>query len=269
MNFSIYGDDSNGLLRIDPRTKLLFFTGSMISFNCGAGLILSIYCCIVCGLLALCGKPWTALKGIFTFALAVYARYCIDIYDGGAPFIVTLLQEIIAIFLYGFPIIMAFTLLVQTTRIGNPDASDDDVLLASQKACCYGFVSELEQGFDTPVGALGGKLSGGQRQRIAFARAILKDAPIVVLDEAAAFVDSENESEMNKAIAEMTKSKTVIMIAHRLRSVENADKIIVLDNGVIEEQGTHSELMKSSRIYQNLVNSGNDDYHIERKRVSL
>lgn len=120
MNFSIYGDDSNGLLRIDPRTKLLiFFTGSMISFNCGAGLILSIYCCIVCILLALCGKPWTALKGIFTFALAVYARYCIDIYDGGAPFIVTLLQEIIAILLYGFPIIMSFTLLVQTTRISQ------------------------------------------------------------------------------------------------------------------------------------------------------
>lgn len=157
----------------------------------------------------------------------------------------------------------------ENIRIGNPDASDDDVLLAAQKACCDDFVSELEQGYDTLVGTLGSKLSGGQRQRISFARAILKDAPIVVLDEAAAFVDAENEFEMNKAIAEMTKSKTVIMIAHRLKSVENADKIIVLDNGVAAAQGTHRELLKTSRIYQNLVSSGNDDYLIERKRVSI
>ena len=140
-------------------------------------------------------------------------------------------------------------------RFGQPDASTDMVIDAAKRACCHDFISELPDGYDTVLGEAGASLSGGQKQRISIARAIMKDAPIIILDEATANVDPENERELMLAIKELTKEKTILMIAHRLKTVRNADRIYVIDKGRIAQQGTHEELMKAGGIYRDFVSA--------------
>jgi len=142
--------------------------------------------------------------------------------------------------------------IMENIRVGNPKATDEEVIKASKKAGCHEFIVGLEKGYDTMAGDAGNKLSGGQKQRIAFARVLLKDAPIVVLDEATAFIDPENEKKMNAAIEEIIKDKTVIVIAHKLSSIAKADKIIVINKGKIECEGKHSELIEKSGLYKKL-----------------
>ena len=131
----------------------------------------------------------------------------------------------------------------------------DKVIDAAKKACCHDFIMQLPDGYDTVIGEGGASLSGGEKQRISIARAIMKDAPIIVLDEATANVDPENEADLMKAIDALTREKTIIMIAHRLKTVRNADQIIVIDGGQIAQQGTHDELMQSDGIYRRFVES--------------
>ena len=140
-------------------------------------------------------------------------------------------------------------------KFGNPDASREEVIKAAKKACCHDFIMKLEKGYDTVIGEGGASLSGGEKQRISIARAMMKSAPIIILDEATANVDPENEKELMQAIEELTRKKTVIMIAHRLKTVRNADKIVVLDEGRIVQEGRHEELMKQEGIYKNFVNA--------------
>lgn len=138
-------------------------------------------------------------------------------------------------------------------KFGKPDATMEEVAEAAKRACCHDFISALPQGYDTIVGEGGATISGGEKQRISIARALLKDAPIIILDEATANVDPENESLLQDAIAQLTRGKTIIMIAHRLKTVQNADQILVLDQGKIIQRGTHQELMKSGGIYADFV----------------
>ena len=140
-------------------------------------------------------------------------------------------------------------------RFGQPDAPMEKVIDAAKKACCHDFIMQLPDGYDTVIGEGGASLSGGEKQRISIARAIMKDAPIIVLDEATANVDPENEADLMKAIDALTREKTIIMIAHRLKTVRNADQIIVIDGGQIAQQGTHDELMQSDGIYRRFVES--------------
>ena len=140
-------------------------------------------------------------------------------------------------------------------RFGKEDASIDEVVLAAKKACCHEFIMELPQGYDTVIGEGGATLSGGERQRISIARAIMKDAPIIILDEATANVDPENEKELIGAIESLTREKTIIMIAHRLKTVRNADQIVVVNHGKIEQLGTHEDLMCQEGIYRRFVDS--------------
>lgn len=142
--------------------------------------------------------------------------------------------------------------ILENIRVGRPGASDEEVREAAKRAQCEDFILRLPQGYDTPAGLAGSKLSGGQRQRIAFARVLLKDAPIVVLDEATAFIDPENEQKMNEAIADIISNKTVLVIAHKLSSIVSADKIIVLRKGKITAEGTHEELLGTSEDYRRL-----------------
>ncbi len=144
------------------------------------------------------------------------------------------------------------TSLMENIRIGRPDASDEEVMAAAEKAQCLEFFERLPQGIHTMAGDGGKQLSGGERQRISLARAILKNAPIVVLDEATAFMDPENEEKMNEAIAEVIEDKTVIVIAHRLHSIIGADQICVLDQGHLADHGTHEELLGRCGQYQKL-----------------
>ena len=138
-------------------------------------------------------------------------------------------------------------------RFGEPDAPMEKVMDAAKKARCHDFIMSLPDGYDTVIGEGGASLSGGEKQRISIARAIMKDSPIIILDEATANVDPENEAELTKAIEELTKEKTIIMIAHRLKTVEHADNIVVIDGGRIAQQGRHSELMKQKGIYRTFV----------------
>ena len=139
-------------------------------------------------------------------------------------------------------------------KFGSPEATHEQVVDAARRACCEEFIQALPNGYDTRLGESGSSLSGGERQRLSIARAILKDAPIVVLDEATANVDPENELELQHAISELTKSKTVIMIAHRLKTVRNANQILVLDKGRIVQHGTHESLMAEGGLYADFVN---------------
>lgn len=140
-------------------------------------------------------------------------------------------------------------------RFGQPEAPMEKVIAAAKKACCHDFISQLPNGYDTVIGEGGASLSGGERQRISIARAIMKDSPIIILDEATANVDPENERDLMKAIEELTREKTVIMIAHRLKTVRNADQIVVIDKGRIAEQGKHDELVAKGGIYARFIDS--------------
>lgn len=140
-------------------------------------------------------------------------------------------------------------------RFGNPDAPMEKVIAAAKKASCHDFISALPDGYETVIGEGGASLSGGEKQRISIARAIMKDAPVIILDEATANVDPENERDLMEAISGLTKEKTVIMIAHRLKTVRKADQIIVLDRGRIVEQGKHEDLMKNQGIYSRFIDS--------------
>ncbi len=140
-------------------------------------------------------------------------------------------------------------------RFGNPDAPLEEVIKAAKKACCHDFIMALPEGYDTVIGENGASLSGGERQRISIARAIMKDAPIIILDEATANVDPENEKELMTAIKELTKEKTILMIAHRLKTVKNADQIFVVDHGKIVQRGKHSELAAEDGIYKRFIDS--------------
>ena len=139
--------------------------------------------------------------------------------------------------------------LLDNIRASRPDASREEVLAAARAAQCDDILEKLPDGLDTVVGSRGVYLSGGETQRVALARAILKDAPIVVLDEATAFADPENEHRIQKAFEALTRNKTVVMLAHRLSTVQNADSIIVLSEGRIAEQGTHSALLREKGVY--------------------
>ena len=143
--------------------------------------------------------------------------------------------------------------LLENIRLGNPAATDEQVKTAARAAQCEEFIAKLPQGYDTPAGEAGKRLSGGEKQRISIARAMLKDAPIVILDEATANVDPENEDRLQKAIEALTCDKTIIMIAHRLKTVRHADQILVVDDGRIVEQGTHAQLIRQPGIYAAFV----------------
>mgnify|MGYP000326406992 FL=1 len=136
---------------------------------------------------------------------------------------------------------------------GKPDATEQEMIAAAKKACCHDFIMALPQGYDTVIGEGGGTLSGGEKQRISIARAMLKDAPIIILDEATASVDPENEHLIQSAISELTRGKTIITIAHRLATIEQADQILVVDDGRIVEQGTHAQLIRQPGRYQQFV----------------
>ena len=138
-------------------------------------------------------------------------------------------------------------------RFGQPGAPMEDVIAAAKKACCHDFISSLPHGYDTVVGEGGASLSGGEKQRISIARAMMKNAPVIFLDEATANVDPENENELMHAVQALTAEKTVIMIAHRLKTVERADQIIVVDHGKIVQHGTHTQLMEQDGIYRNFI----------------
>ena len=140
-------------------------------------------------------------------------------------------------------------------RFGQPDAPMEKVIEAAKKACCHDFIMALPDGYETIIGEGGANLSGGEKQRISIARAIMKDAPIIILDEATANVDPESEQELTSAIEALTKEKTIIMIAHRLKTVRHADNILVIDGGKIVQSGTHDELMHQGGIYRRFVES--------------
>ena len=140
-------------------------------------------------------------------------------------------------------------------KFGKQDATHDQVVAAAKAACCHDFIMALPDGYDTVLGEGGGTLSGGEKQRISIARAMLKDAPIILLDEATASVDPENEAELQAAIEALTRSKTIVMIAHRLKTVEKADQILVLDGGHIVQRGTHEELQDQPGLYADFISA--------------
>jgi ATP-binding cassette subfamily B protein IrtA len=140
----------------------------------------------------------------------------------------------------------------ENIRMGKPSASSKDVEEIARKSGCYDFIMELENGFDTIVGGSGTHLSGGERQRISIARAMLKNAPILILDEATAYTDPENEAVIQKSVSELSKGKTLIVIAHRLSTIIDADQIVVIKDGTMEAKGTHSELLNSCSLYKNM-----------------
>ncbi len=162
----------------------------------------------------------------------------------------TLLKEISIVFQ---DVTLFNNTVMENIRIGRKGASDDEVIAAAKNANCHSFITSLPQGYDTLIGENGSKLSGGERQRLSIARALLKDAPIVLLDEATSSLDIQNESQVQGAISRLTKNKTVIVIAHRMRTIAGADKIVLLKEGKVSAEGTHSELLKKSADYENMI----------------
>ena len=145
------------------------------------------------------------------------------------------------------------TTILDNIRLGRENATDEEVKEAAKAANCMDFIEKLSKGFNTVIGENGAELSGGERQRLSIARAFLKDAPILILDEISASLDVDNEKKIQDSLNKLIKNKTVIIISHRLKSVEKVDKIVVLEDGYVEKIGTHDELKKSSRVYQNLI----------------
>ncbi|ETJ99500.1 ABC transporter, ATP-binding protein [Eubacterium nodatum ATCC 33099] len=143
--------------------------------------------------------------------------------------------------------------ILENIRIGKKDASDEEVIKAATLANCMDFINKLPNGLDTVIGENGSELSGGERQRLSIARAFLKDAPILILDEISASLDVDNEKKIQESLNKLIKDKTVIIISHRLKSIENVDKIIVIKNGYVESQGSHKELIEESKLYKNLL----------------
>ena len=142
---------------------------------------------------------------------------------------------------------------MENIRLGKQDASDKEVKRAAKLANCTDFIEKMDKGFDTVIGENGAELSGGERQRLSIARAFLKDAPILILDEITASLDVDNEKKIQESLNNLIKNKTVIIISHRMKSIENADKIVVLENGKVESEGKHEELLQKSKVYKNLI----------------
>lgn len=142
---------------------------------------------------------------------------------------------------------------MENIRIGKQDASDKEVKRAAELANCTDFIEKMDKGFDTVIGENGAELSGGERQRLSIARAFLKDAPILILDEITASLDVDNEKKIQESLSNLIKDKTVVIISHRMKSIENADKIVVLENGRVESQGNNEELLQKSKVYKNLI----------------
>jgi ATP-binding cassette subfamily B protein len=145
--------------------------------------------------------------------------------------------------------------ILENIRMGRPDATEKEVIAAAKAARCHEFIEKLPDGYHTVFGKKGARLSGGEAQRVSIARALVKSAPVLVLDEATAFADPENEHLIRQALRELMKNRTVIMIAHRLSTVRDADKIIVMENGRLAEQGTHDELLNKGGRYKELWDS--------------
>ena len=145
------------------------------------------------------------------------------------------------------------TSVMENIRLGRESASDEEVRKAAKLANCMDFIDKLPEGFDTPIGENGAELSGGERQRLSIARAFLKDAPILILDEISASLDVDNEKKIQESLNKLIENKTVIIISHRLKSIENVNKIVVIDDGIVETVGTHDELMNQSKVYKNLI----------------
>ena len=328
MDFSLYGDDSKGLIRLDPRTKLFVFLCSMLmSINTYSNMMIMIYAFAIGPLLVHCmslmgalpqvnfkiqtlekaidrpalktkdaqfggighdvtfekvhfgyksdevlkGVSFTAREGQMTALVgasgsgkSTIARLLAHYYDVNTGRIALGGQDIQDMSLDALngqisyvsqELFLYNTSVLENIRTGNLAATDEEVKEAARRAQCEEFILRLENGWDTQVGMGGTGLSGGQRQRIAFARAILKDAPVIVLDEATAFIDPENEKKMNEAVSEIIRGKSVIVIAHKLSSVRDADKIILLGEGKILQEGTHEELLESSEKYRQLWNA--------------
>ncbi|MDY3106548.1 ABC transporter ATP-binding protein [Fenollaria sp.] len=142
---------------------------------------------------------------------------------------------------------------MENIRLGKQDASDEEVKRAAKLANCTDFIEKMDKGFDTVIGENGAELSGGERQRLSIARAFLKDAPILILDEIAASLDVDNEKKIQESLNNLIKDKTVVIISHRMKSIENADKIVVFENGKVESEGKHEELLQKSKVYKNLI----------------
>ena len=143
--------------------------------------------------------------------------------------------------------------IMENIRVGRKGASDEDVIAAAKAAKCHDFIEKLPQGYQTVIGENGSTLSGGECQRLSIARALLKDAPVILLDEATASLDVDSETQIQEAISELVSGKTVLVIAHRMRTIEAADQIVVLDKGVVAEKGNHDTLMKKNGLYRKLV----------------
>lgn len=143
----------------------------------------------------------------------------------------------------------------ENIRMGNPSASDKEVEDIAKKSGCHDFIMKMEHGYDTVVGSSGSHVSGGERQRISIARAMLKNAPIVILDEATSYIDPENEVIIKQALSKLIKDKTVIIIAHRLSTITDAEQIFLIENGKLVSYGKHDELLKGCELYRNMWNA--------------